>query len=494
MRIGRIEMAVIDDRGSGTPVRVARNAASLMVAEVLIQGMSFIPAVYISRVLGAAQYGKYILALTFASLFVAVAEFGLKEVLVREVARHRDAAGKVAVNVLLMRLGLSIASLILTVAAAIIVGYPQDTVYLICLVAVMVSINALTDVFRGVFHGFERMEYDGAARVVERLLAVVTGLLLLLAGYGVFGVIVALPLASLAMFFATWWITARRFCRVPLAWSDSTLRRSLFKASVPLALAAFLLTVRLRIDTLILSLLTDEKTVGLYGAAFSLIMALRFIPFFFNRAVFPILSRTGLHQQQSFQRLVEKCLKYLLLLALPLAVGLNLLSDRIVHLIYGSEFASSGPVLAWLSCSLLLAFVTTFYGNLVIAVDRQRVVTIATLIGAASAVGANLLLIPHWGAKGAAVAAVVSEAAVFVTYSYYVYRHVGSVHLPRLVIRPGLAALVMGLVLYLTPHWSMFIAIPVGLAVYGVSALGVRVLSPDDWDLLKRALVPSGGR
>ncbi len=485
-------MTVANDRG--TPGRVARNAASLMIAEVLIQGISFVPAVYIARLLGAAHYGQYILALTFAGLFAAVAEFGLKEVLVRQVSRRRDWAARYVLSGLFLRLALGTISLGLTIGAAICAGYPRDTLVLICLAGAMVSLNALNDVFRALFHGFERMEYDGATRVLEKVLAVALGVLLLWAGYGVFGVIVALPLAALVMFFVNWSITVRRFSPVSVGRGDPALCKSLLKASLPLALAAFLLTVRLRIDTLLLSFLTDVETVGLYGAAFSLIAALRMVPFFFNRAIFPVISRTGERDARLLLGMVERSLKYLLLLAIPITVGINLMSDRIIHLIYGAEFAESGPVLAWLSWALLMAFVTTFCGNLVIAVDQQRVVTFATLAGAIAATAMNLTLIPTLGVTGAAVAAVLAEGAVLIVYSYFIRRHIGSVRLYRFVIRPGLAALLMGLVLYLVPGLNLFFSALIGALIYTALVLVTHGLSAEDWALLKEALAPALNR
>jgi len=74
-------------------------------------------------------------------------------------------------------------------------------------------------------------------------------------------------------------------------------------------------------------------------------------------------------------------------------------------------------------------------------------------------------------------------------YSRSVRKHVGPIRLAWLMIRPALAALLIG-GLYALRYWSLAVVIPISAIVYGVLVLATKTLSPDDWQLLRKVILP----
>ena len=59
------------------------------------------------------------------------------------------------------------------------------------------------------------------------------------------------------------------------------------------------ITINYRIDTVMLLILKDDATVGLYSAAYTLVLALNFIPASYINSIFPLISRLAADKNNS---------------------------------------------------------------------------------------------------------------------------------------------------------------------------------------------------
>jgi O-antigen/teichoic acid export membrane protein len=126
-----------------------------------------------------------------------------------------------------------------------------------------------------------------------------------------------------------------------------------------------------------------------------------------------------------------------------------------------------------------------------IAIDQQRFLTKAFLIGASFNIVANLIVIPTFSYKGAAVVTIVSELVLLVPFYYAVRKHLGSLPWVSLTWQPAVASAIMGIVMWLLKGIPWLLLIPVGGAVYLVVLIAVGTFRQPDMDLLGR-LIPAG--
>jgi len=113
-----------------------------------------------------------------------------------------------------------------------------------------------------------------------------------------------------------------------------------------------------------------------------------------------------------------------------------------------------------------------------IAVNRQRTLTVAFVIGVVFNLGANLALIPLWGYLGAAVVTVASEAILMAPFLWIARREIGSLGLLGIAWRPALAAAIMAIPVWDLGNQSALLAIPAGAVTYAVVLLALRTFSP----------------
>src|SRR5205085_153465 len=125
--------------------------------------------------------------------------------------------------------------------------------------------------------------------------------------------------------------------------------------------------------------------------------------------LFPRLSSVALTAPGEARRLLEAGWRPLLALGLPLTVGTLAVADELVALLFGADFAGAAPLLRVLILGTLPLFWVNVAGHALIAADRVWPLVGVYALSALVNVAGNAVLIPRWGAGGAALATVVCE-------------------------------------------------------------------------------------
>ena len=98
----------------------------------------------------------------------------------------------------------------------------------------------------------------------------------------------------------------------------------------------------------------------------------------------------------------------------PIVVGVYILSPEFIRILSGDAYIQAQNSLRILSITLLFSTFASFFAtSLLIPLNKEKNVLIATLIGAIVNIILNILIIPIYGFNGAAVTTLFSEAIVF---------------------------------------------------------------------------------
>jgi len=236
-----------------------------------------------------------------------------------------------------------------------------------------------------------------------------------------------------------------------------------------------------KIDVLLLKPLAGDLALGWYSTAYKLIDGLQVIPASFVLALFPLLSRYAHQDRRQLAHASETGLKVLLALAFPIAVGTTLLAEPIILILAGPgylpESAWALQILIWY---LPISFVNGLLQYVLIAVNRQRTLSVAFAIGVVFNVAANLALIPTYGYLAAAVVTVVSELVLLMPFLWVARREAGSLAVLSVAWRPAAAAAIMAIPVWLLGTWSTPLAIVVGALVYGAVLLALRAITREE--------------
>ena len=181
----------------------------------------------------------------------------------------------------------------------------------------------------------------------------------------------------------------------------------LLREAVTLGLVLFLIQFYFRIDTIMLGVLSSKSEVGLYSVAFNLMEGTFFIPTIVMDAIFP-----GLSKVKQFSASFRKGLLLLTLSGIAGGAVVFLFAESIILWFFAAEFQNSADILKILAFAIPLVFWGYLMTQSLVALDHNRIYLLITASGLLLNVLLNFWLIPEYGASGAAIATVITEALI----------------------------------------------------------------------------------
>ncbi len=472
--------------------RVAKNIAALFTAHFVVAFLLLALSVVIARTLGDVAFGKYSFVIALTAIFAIFSDLGYNTLMVREVARDPAQAGRYLKNILGIRLVLS---LIIFTAIVIIInatGYHADMKNLIYVFAIYTLILSISDVFKMVFRASERMQYESAITMISNIVRVVLGVSVLLRGYGLMGIALVFLLYSLLDLLLSFLVCKTRFVRPGVA-LDPGFWKGTVMVALPMGLVTILSLVYARTDTIMLAIMDGVAVVGWYNAAYNLVLGFTPIPHLFMNAILPLMSRLYVSSKDSLVMGYEKALTYLLISGLPIAMGMSLLADEIILLLYGEGFANSVIALEILAWDVLLIFICLPLGFMLVAINRQN--RMAVIVGGCALLNIvlNLILIPGFSYIGAAIATLITETVLFLAYFYVISKYLYKLPLHKIVMRPLIATAVTALFIHLCSGLNLVVIIIYATVLYLVVLYLIGGFDKKDRRLLS-ALMSGKGR
>jgi O-antigen/teichoic acid export membrane protein len=468
--------------------RIIKNVGVLVLGNIIHKIFTLVLFVYIARYLGDVGFGQYTFVIAFVNLFQIIIAFGFDLIIQREVARDKTQTSKYISNVVFMRLFFFIVAFVLIVISINLLNYPKDITNLVYLYSFFLLFHYLSQGFRSVFFGYEKMEYEFIIVVANRLFLVPLSILALIQGYSVLGLIIVLIASEFLNLIISFFIFSKRI-ETPKFEIDLEVCRSLIQKASPFIFLSVFLSVYHNIDTVMLSKMQGDAATGLYNSAYRLLTSLLIIPFAFMGSVFPVMSRFYKESKDNLKQTFSHALRYLIIIALPIAMGTFLLSDRIIVRVYGGGFIEASIALQILVWGTALNFLNSALFNVLISMNKEKILTRILVSGIILNVILNYALIPKYSFAGASFATVASEA-FFVVWAFYVVSkslHYFSIH--KLTLKPIVASLAMAaFILYFREIITLFVIIPLAAVLYFAALIILKEFSEEDSKLIRKVL------
>jgi O-antigen/teichoic acid export membrane protein len=327
---------------------------------------------------------------------------------------------------------------------------------------------------------------------VTTIVKVTLGVLALVGGLGIIG----LAGASILTNVATMTILALLAQRI--IWADLprergriswSLQRTMLAACWPLMASLLLQALFTGVNAVLLQLLQGDEVMGWYDAARKWVDMPNIIPSVFTFAVFPLMSRQAAHDRSGLQRSYRLSVKLLTIIALPAAVLVTLLATVLVGLLSGAKFLPHGAaalqILIW---SIIFGWINSLTNYVLIALDRQRYVLLASGARVVFVVVANLLFVGMFSYVASAWIIIGGELLLVLLFYADLRRQLGPVEWVRTLGRSVLAGLAMGTVAWTLAAYSLPLALLVSPVVYLAALVLLRAITPEEWEALSPLL------
>ncbi|MBP8131551.1 MAG: flippase [Candidatus Hydrogenedentes bacterium] len=472
---------------AATATKIGLNLVSLVASRFVALALTLVQMAIIFRVMDVEARGVFGFSMQFTSLFTVFATLGIQRLLVRDIARDPTLAWTHVWTAFFVVVALSGAVMLAIAASALYVEHSApNRLSMLFAGGWVVLLWAWQRPFEGLLIARERMDLVSIVTVTASVLKIGTVYCLIRLSATSASAHAAIFIATGASFLLCVWFAFRvcGWARPQFQWA---LALQQVRECYPFAVAMLCSLVYFKSDMSLLKFLRGDLEAGIYTPPQRVMEPLLMIAGLWGTAVFPALCRFSHTSPEDYTAVRKTSLRFALLAAVPMAFGLALTAKPVIDILTGSDPEAQGSVFV---LKVLAAMTPFFYLNGIAqeffyAIHRNWFVVIAYAAGAACNVAGNLFAIPAYGATGAAVVAVFTNAFISGFFILGLRGAFGGMHLPTLVSKSLLACGAMSLVFLAAAPFSLILGISVGAVAYLALLLLLRTFEPAERDLMR---------
>lgn len=166
-----------------------------------------------------------------------------------------------------------------------------------------------------------------------------------------------------------------------------------------------------KVDIFMLAKLVDEKEVAVYAAGYKFIFPMMFISMVLNQVLLPVI----IDNKTNFVNLA-KCSKFYFLIGILVSIVSYLLFYLCNEFLFDGKYSDSYNVVTMLILYLPVVFAYGVFSNYLMTHGGEKIVLVISIILTLVNIFINILLIPKYGAVGAATATIMCEFIIFFLY------------------------------------------------------------------------------
>ncbi|MEK7126622.1 MAG: flippase [Patescibacteria group bacterium] len=488
--------------------KILINTGAQVLGKVVVAILGLAVVKITTQYLSVEGYGEYVLIYEFLAFFGIAADLGLFTIAVREMSRDESQIPKIIGNILTLRTILVTVMMILAIAVAFLIPSYSDTK-----IPIGVAIASMT-VFLGILNGTTtsvlqaklQMHIASMTTVISKIVAVGLMLYIIFWGFpddnemGFYMLIAAGNIGNFVMVITTDYYVRKI---TPLEFRfDWDFWKTILIKSTPYGLALILNTIYFRIDSLLISFIRGQGEVGIYGVAMKMLEHFAILPLYFMNSVLPVLTKAIKEGTDKYKKIILHAFDFLAALSIPMVVGGVVLAYPIIFAVstpaflsrisegfYGSDIAFQILIFA-----MMFQFSNVLFAFILIAVNRQNKLLYINGVGVIFNIITNIIFIPYYGFRGAAVTSVLSELIILVLTYIAAKRYIEfSINLKNF-FKIVVSALIMGAVVYFSQpftyaymqNWNIVVLVPMGAAIYAGMLIATRVINKETLALLKK--------
>lgn len=394
---------------------------NLMVKPFWIFGIDRV----VQNELGEATYGIYFTLFNFSLIFQIINDFGLQNYNSKEVAANPGKLDDWLPTILSGKSLLALIYMAVSMAAFTALGYSWTNLgSLFILLMVNQILISLIYYLRSNLAGLHQFRLDTLFSVLDKVLMIVLMLLILYlpaspVALNISNFILAQTLAF-ALNALLLFIVVRTYTQ-KLHWHFDRARFvKILQSSLPFALSIFLMSIYLRMDTIMIERLMGEEgryQAGIYAQSLRIIDALNMGGILFANILIPTYSRT-LERKQAIWPILRNAILLLSLIVFPVVAIVLAGHQPIISALYDHDPLVSGRILSILIFSFAAYSFMHLFSSLLTAAGVLRRLNQLFAAGILLNLVANLILIPKMGAEGAAWTTAISQWIMLICIAF----------------------------------------------------------------------------
>jgi len=450
--------------GNEKNTKIFKNASYLTISRILGDIFTFILFVVIARVYGTSGLGQYSFAMGLASFLIVFVDYGLTNYSIKELSKKNAFKGDHYGGILSIRLIMSVfvcLFLVIILPFIPIDGNKEIILYISISQVLLIIIESLS----AILIARQDLHIVGIMDFFYKLFSSIAIIIPALLGQSLIFSLAMLPIAGAIYLLLIFKLVSKKYGRPNVIASFEYYRNTL-KEAFTFAVFILLHKISTRTDIIIIGIMLNTASVGIYNGAYRIIFMLMLFAYFCELALMPVATNLYHSSKDELTTLYNNSFSIIMLIAIPLSAGIWLTSKDIISLIYGNQFIESSIILDILAWLVLLAFIKSIIGVFLTSCEMQHHRTRGQWVAAILNVAGTILLIPILGIIGAAIATIISEVVLIIINGLNLKQVIGAPRIHKHIFMGSIGSLVFCVIILSIGELPIFITIPLAILIY----------------------------
>ncbi len=440
--------------------------------------LALISAPLLIRHLHQVGFGRYVTALSIATIAAGLTEGGVNAIALREFASRTGAErGTAMADMLGIRLLLSVVGVLGATAFAVAAGYSRTIVIGTAIASVGLAFQVLQTLVSVPLQGTMRLGGVAAADLVRNAVSTLLIVALVLLGAGILPLLAVITPACLAALLLTVLLVRGQMPLRPTLHFGRYL--PLLRETFPYAVAIALNSAYFRVTVIVMSLEASARETGYFSTSFRVVEILIALPVLVIGAGFPILTRAARDDPERFGYATRRTFELSVLVGVWLGLTMVLGARFAVEVLGGHAAGPAAAVLRIQGLAVMGTFVAVACGFPLLSLARYPALLLANAFGLVVTIAVSLSLVPVLQAQGAAIATVAAELSLAATSVVALLRARPDLHLPLGIVPIALLAGGAGIGIGYLVGVDPVVQVLVGTCVYALALVAIGRFPPE---------------
>ena len=394
------------------------NASWIIICRVIQAVLGLAVTMISARYLGPSNYGLINYAASIMNFVLPIMQLGLNSTLVQELVSHPEGEGETLGTALLMSIFSAIVG-ILAILSFTAVANPGDSVtQVVCLLYGLGLLTRALEMTQYWFQAKLMSKYTSLSVLAAYVIVSAYKIYLLVAGKSIYYFAVAQSIDYLLIAISLL-VLYKKMGGQSFRFSKKRAKEMLDKSKFYIV-SGIMITIFAHTDKIMLNLMIGEAETGFYSAAVACTTMTNFVFVAIVDSARPSVLKSKQAGQAAYERNISLLYSVVFYLSLVQCLLFTFFAPLIIHILYGAEYDNSIGILrlaVWYTTFSYLGSARTVW---ILAEEKHNILWKVNLIGALCNVLLNSILIPPYGAMGAATASLITQFFTNVILGYII--------------------------------------------------------------------------
>lgn len=408
--LARLMPQVLRDLFADRPnlLSMVGNTGWLILDKFVRLALGITVGAWVARYLGPERYGELAYSIAMVALFQTVATLGADGIIIRDIVKKPGNVTEILGTAFWLRVIFGLFSWIIVLGSVTILRPQDKEAFFVTAIVGGVLIFQAVDTVDLWFQS----QNQNRRTVIPKLFAyiITNGLKVVLVHIHASLIWFAVALLSDVIIAAIGlWFSYYRF-PIKEGWRFRfQLARDLIKQSFPFLLSGLAIMVYMRIDQIMIRQMVSERELGLYSAAVALSSFWGFIPLTLSTILGPYVARKKAESEQVYYKTLRIIFRIYGALSIAIVVLVLIFGPFAVNLLFGASYTASINILSIHIFTFIFISLGIAQNLWIVNEGVGQIALYKSIIGLIVCLAGNFILIPKYGATGAALVAVIVQ-------------------------------------------------------------------------------------